>query len=58
MLLLFVGGIMNLYWIVGVALYVAAEKLMPRATWLVPVTGMALIVMGVWLIATPWVFAR
>ncbi|WP_424831183.1 DUF2182 domain-containing protein [Ruegeria sp.] len=58
MLLLFVGGIMNLYWIVGVALYVAAEKLMPRATWLVPLTGMALFVMGVWLIATPWVFAR
>ncbi len=57
MLLLFVGGIMNLYWIVGIAIYVALEKLLPRATWLVPLTGLVLIVMGAWLIATPWVFA-
>ncbi|WP_170331745.1 DUF2182 domain-containing protein [Ruegeria arenilitoris] len=53
MLLLFAGGVMNLYWIVGIAIYVALEKLMPRATWLVPLTGVALIVMGIWLIATP-----
>ena len=51
MLLLFVGGIMNLYWIVGVALYVAAEKLMPRAIWLVPLTGVGLSFAGMWLIA-------
>ncbi len=29
MLLLFVGGVMNLYWIAGLALYVMAEKLLP-----------------------------
>lgn len=51
MALLFVGGVMNLYWIVGIALYVAAEKLMPRAVWLVPVTGAGLCILGVWLIA-------
>lgn len=49
MALLFVGGIMNLYWIVGIALYVAAEKLLPNARWLVPFTGIALIAVGVWL---------
>ncbi|WP_170758577.1 DUF2182 domain-containing protein [Ruegeria lacuscaerulensis] len=58
MLLLFVGGIMNLYWIVGIAVYVALEKLMPRGAWLVPpLTGLALIVMGVWLVAASWVAA-
>ncbi|WP_170753219.1 DUF2182 domain-containing protein [Ruegeria lacuscaerulensis] len=51
MLLLFVGGVMNLYWIVGIAVYVALEKLIPHARWLVPLTGIALIVFGAWLIA-------
>ncbi|WP_170383358.1 DUF2182 domain-containing protein [Ruegeria atlantica] len=51
MLLLFVGGVMNLYWIVGIAIYVALEKLMPRARWLVPLTGLALIAAGIWLVA-------
>ncbi len=49
MALLFVGGIMNLYWIIGIALYVAAEKLLPNARWLVPFTGIALIAVGLWL---------
>ncbi len=55
MLLLFVGGVMNLYWIVGIAIYVALEKLLPRAKWLVPLTGIALIFIGVWLVAAPLV---
>ncbi|NOD98287.1 DUF2182 domain-containing protein [Ruegeria sp. HKCCD6228] len=53
MLLLFVGGIMNLYWIVGIAAYVALEKLLPGARWLVPVTGSALIGAGLWFITAP-----
>lgn len=57
MLLLFVGGVMNLYWIVGIAIYVALEKLLPRVRWLVPLTGVTLIVLGVWLAATSWVAA-
>ncbi|KUJ76977.1 hypothetical protein AVO45_10860 [Ruegeria marisrubri] len=52
MALLFVGGIMNLYWIVGIALYVAAEKLLPRARWFVPLTGAALVCFGTYLIST------
>ncbi|WP_170783971.1 DUF2182 domain-containing protein [Ruegeria lacuscaerulensis] len=50
MLLLFVGGVMNLYWIAGIALYVGLEKLLPQARWLVPATGVALIIAGIWLI--------
>ena len=53
MALLFVGGIMNLLWIVGIALYVALEKLLPRAQWIAPATGIVLIVFGVWLISAP-----
>jgi predicted metal-binding membrane protein len=29
MALLFVGGVMNIWWIVGITLYVAVEKLAP-----------------------------
>ncbi len=50
MALLFVGGIMNLYWIAGIALYVAAEKLLPRARWLPVLTGIVLIAAGLWLV--------
>ncbi len=56
MALLFVGGVMNLFWIIGIAFYVALEKLLPRALWLAPATGAVLIAMGIWLLAKP-VFA-
>ncbi|PSL22016.1 DUF2182 domain-containing protein [Shimia abyssi] len=50
MALLFVGGIMNLYWIVGLAVYVAVEKLAPRHWPVSQVTGLGLIVLALWLI--------
>ncbi len=50
MALLFVGGIMNLYWIVGVAIYVALEKLLPHARWIPPFFGGFLICAGAFLI--------
>ena len=46
MALLFFGGVMNLYWIAGVATYVLAEKLMPHQRWLSYSAGWALIVFG------------
>lgn len=46
MLLLFVGGIMNLLWIAGLALFVLAEKALPAGHWLSRVAGIALIVWG------------
>jgi predicted metal-binding membrane protein len=46
MALLFVSGVMNLVWIVGIALYVAFEKLLPLGHRLSRAAGMALIVSG------------
>ena len=43
MALLFVGGVMNLYWIVGLALYVLAEKILPYGEILSKTAGVALI---------------
>jgi predicted metal-binding membrane protein len=47
MLLLFVGGVMNLYWIIGLALYVLAEKYFPAGGWLSRGAGVALLAAGV-----------
>jgi predicted metal-binding membrane protein len=47
MLLLFVGGVMNLYWIAGLALLVAAEKLALFGKATAAVTGAALIASGI-----------
>ena len=52
MALLFVGGIMNLYWIVGLAVYVLAEKLLPNPRLFARSTGAVLIVWGLWCIFT------
>jgi predicted metal-binding membrane protein len=50
MALLFVGGVMNLYWIGGIATYVLAEKLMPQR-WLSHAAGWALIVIAAAILA-------
>lgn len=54
MALLFVGGIMNLYWIVGIALYVLIEKIIPDARLFVRSSGIGLIFFGGYLLATSW----
>ena len=46
MLLLFVGGVMNLVWVAGVALYVAVEKFAPGADLVARTVGLGLIVWG------------
>ena len=46
MLLLFVGGVMNLYWIGGLAIYVLLEKLIPDGFWLGRTSGALLCVVG------------
>ena len=48
MLLLFVGGVMNLLWVALVAAFILAEKTMPRAEWLSYGAGAALIGWGGW----------
>jgi len=50
MALLFVGGVMNLFWIIGLALYVAIEKLLKNIYWLDKVLGLLLIGVGSFLL--------
>ncbi len=46
MALLFVGGVMNLYWILGLTLYVAVEKLAPFGERLARPMGLVLVALG------------
>jgi predicted metal-binding membrane protein len=46
MLLLFVGGVMNLIWIAGLTLFVLAEKFLPQGRRLSVPIGVLLIVAG------------
>ncbi len=52
MLLLFAGGIMNLYWITGLALYVLAEKHVPNPRLFTCSTGGLLMLAGCYVFAT------
>ena len=50
MALLFVAGVMNLFWVAGIALFVLVEKLVPLAavSW---GTGVVLVASGVWILS-------
>jgi predicted metal-binding membrane protein len=52
MALLFVGGIMNLAWIAGIALLVLIEKTLPWGKRISRVTGAVLVAWGVATLAT------
>lgn len=49
--LLFFGGVMNLYWIAGLALFVLFEKTVPAGHWLGYATGVALLVWSAGMLA-------
>lgn len=51
MTLLFVGGVMNLYWIAGLALFVLVEKLFAKGVWFGHVAGAGLFIAGSVLLA-------
>jgi len=51
--LLFVAGVMNIFWIAALSLLVGLEKLLPRGLWLSSATGVLLIAWAAWLIAGP-----
>jgi predicted metal-binding membrane protein len=53
MALLFVGGIMNLIWIAGLAVYVGLEKFAGHHRWLTTGTGVALTLAGLAVLARP-----
>jgi predicted metal-binding membrane protein len=46
MLLLFVGGVMNLGWIAGLALFVLVEKTVPAGHWIGRAAGIGLVIWG------------
>jgi predicted metal-binding membrane protein len=49
--LLFFGGVMNLYWIAGIAVFVLLEKTVPAGHWLGYATGVALLLWGAGILA-------
>jgi predicted metal-binding membrane protein len=49
--LLFFGGVMNLFWIAGLALYVLIEKTIPIGDWVGRFAGIGLAAWGIWLLA-------
>lgn len=53
MLLLFAGGVMNLVVIAALTVFVAFEKLVPTGSWSARLSGAALVVLAVWIIAVP-----
>lgn len=52
--LLFFGGVMNLYWIVGLAFFVFLEKMVPAGHWISYATGFGLTGGGMWLLVQVW----
>ena len=52
MALLFVGGAMNLLWVTGLTLLVAAEKLLPGGNWIARITGIAMAGWGIALLVS------
>jgi predicted metal-binding membrane protein len=50
MVLLFVGGVMNLAWIALLTIMVAAEKLLPFGRWLAILSGVGCLAVGAWLL--------
>ncbi|WP_331067492.1 DUF2182 domain-containing protein [Steroidobacter sp.] len=52
MLLLFVGGVMNLLWIVAITAFVLVEKLAPMGAGGGRLSGLALLIAGGWVLAS------
>ena len=54
MALLFVAGVMNMWWVAVISILVLAEKVMPKGLWLGKIAGIFLAAWGVWmLVAKP-----
>ena len=54
MALLFVAGVMNMFWIAALAIYVLVEKVAPAGGWLARVAGLLLVAWGGWVLAAAW----
>jgi predicted metal-binding membrane protein len=53
MAVLFVLGVMSLFWMAVVAVAIFAEKVLPRGPRLVPAFAVALVVLGIWVAVSP-----
>ncbi|HKE25948.1 MAG TPA: DUF2182 domain-containing protein [Bryobacteraceae bacterium] len=51
MSLLFIAGVMNLWWVAAIAAFVLIEKVTPFGPWVARATGMLLIAWGGWVLA-------
>jgi len=54
MTLLFIAGVMNLLWVAIIALFVLAEKILPKGELLAPISGVALMAAGIAFIVRLW----
>jgi len=54
MLLLFVGGVMNLLWVAAIALYVLVEKVLPYGAGGGRFAGWAMVASGAWVLFAYW----
>jgi predicted metal-binding membrane protein len=52
MVLLFVAGVMNVWWIGIIAVFVLLEKVAPKGLWVGKIAGLVLIAWGGWMILT------
>jgi predicted metal-binding membrane protein len=50
MALLFAAGIMSLFWMAAITVFVFVEKLFPAGPWIARAGGVAMLVFGVYLI--------
>lgn len=50
MALLFIAGVMNLWWVAAIATFVLIEKVAPGGTWIARATGVLLIFWGGWML--------
>jgi predicted metal-binding membrane protein len=53
MAVLFVLGVMSLFWMAVVAAVIFAEKVLPRGPRLAPVFAVALVALGIWVVVSP-----
>jgi predicted metal-binding membrane protein len=53
MAVLFVLGVMSLFWMAVIAVVIFAEKVLPRGSRLAPAVAVALVVLGIWVAVSP-----
>jgi predicted metal-binding membrane protein len=48
--LLFIAGVMNLWWVAAITAFVLVEKVAPAGIWIARVTGVVMVVWGGWML--------